>query len=82
MADTEQPQLEAKAEPAKQRKMPRRRSRAFARGLLAKLLKLPVSSWEATDALDVYADMESVVELDVDAFLQPLAPLGEGGKHE
>ena len=56
---------------------PGRRSRAFSRALLLRLPKLSVASWGATDTLNVVQDMQGVVDLDADAFLQPLESLGE-----
>jgi hypothetical protein len=57
--------------------LPKRRSRAFGRALLSKLPKLAVSRWDVTDTLDVYQDMQGIVDLDADAFLQPLERLAE-----
>ena len=77
MAETEDskltpaPELPKATEPAKQR------SRNFGKALLSKLPKLGVSQWQASDTLDVYQDMQGIVDLDADAFLQPLEPLAE-----
>jgi hypothetical protein len=72
--DAEQrPDRQLGAAPAKG--APRRRSRAFGRALLSKLPKLPLSRWEAKDTLNIYKDLQGVVELDADAFLEPLEPL-------
>ena len=51
--------------------------RAFGRGLLAKLPQLTGERWEASDTLNVYQDLKGVVDLDADAFLQPLERLAE-----
>ena len=63
--------------PQAEKSVPKRRSRAFGRTLLSKLPKLSVTRWEVTDTLDVYQDMQGIVDLDADAFLQPLEPLAE-----
>ncbi len=81
MAENEDSKLSATSEAAKGKGPPKRRSRAFGKGLLAKLPTLGVSQWEATDTLNVYQDMQGVVDLDADAFLQPLEPLAEE-RHE
>jgi hypothetical protein len=57
------------------RATPKRRSRAFARGLLAKLPGLAVTRWEAKDALNVHQRLKDVTDLNTDAFLQPLEPI-------
>lgn len=54
---------------------PKRRSRAFARGLLAKLPALAVTRWEAKDAVNVHQRLKDVTDLNTDAFLQPLEPI-------
>lgn len=75
MGENEQSKLSATSEAAK---TPiKRRSRGFGRALLTKLPKLGVTQWEPSDTLDVYQDMQGIVDLDADAFLQPLEPLAE-----
>lgn len=56
------------------------RSRAFRSKLLSRLPRLAASRWNPGDTLDVYKDMEGLVELDADAFLQPLERL-TGDQH-
>jgi hypothetical protein len=55
----------------------RQRNRAFRRGLLTKLPKLAIPRWEVSDALNVFQDIQGIVELDSDAFLQPWENLSE-----
>ncbi len=73
MAD--EPGLNAK--PEKPKAAPKRRSRAFGRTLLAKLPQLSVSQWDKADTLNVFQEMQSIVDLDADSFLQPLETLAE-----
>jgi hypothetical protein len=62
---------------AKQGDVPKLKSKAFRSKLLSRLPRLAVATWEAGDTLDVYKDFRSVVDLDADSFLRPLAPLAE-----
>jgi len=57
---------------------PRRRSRAFQRQLLARLPQLAVPKWEASETRQVHQDMQSIADLDADAFLEPLERLAGG----
>ena len=56
---------------------PRRHSRAFRQELLSRLPHLTIESWAAAESLDVYQEMQGLIELDADAFLQPLQPIAE-----
>lgn len=58
--------------------LPRRESRAFRQQLLSRLPTLAVPKWEQTETLDVYQDLQGIVDLDADAFLEPLEPIAEG----
>jgi hypothetical protein len=57
---------------------PRRRSRAFQRQLLARLPELGVPKWEVSETRQVHQDMQSIADLDADAFLEPLERLAGG----
>lgn len=57
---------------------PRRRSRAFQRQLLARLPELGVPKWEVSETRQVHQDMQSIADLDADAFLEPLERLVGG----
>lgn len=61
--------------------LPRRRSRAFRRQLLARLPQLSISKEDAGEALQVHQDMQGIVDLDADAFLEPLERLA-GDRHD
>lgn len=52
-------------------------SRAFKQELLFRLPTLSVSKWETTETLNIYRDLQVILELDADAFLEPLKPIGE-----
>jgi hypothetical protein len=54
---------------------PGRRSKNFRNKLLSRLPTLAAMRWEANDTLDVYREMQSVVDVEADSFLQPLSPL-------
>jgi hypothetical protein len=62
---------------ARTKAAPRRRTRAFGKALLSRIPQLTVSQWAASDTFDVYEDMQGLVDLDSDAFLQPLEPVAE-----
>jgi hypothetical protein len=66
------------AKDQKKHRPPRSDSRTFQKELLARLPTLQSSKWEAKETLNVYQDMQGIVNLDADAFLQPLAPNKEG----
>lgn len=53
------------------------RTRAFRRNLLSKLPKLTAMGWAASDTLNVFDDIQGIVQLDSDAFLEPLETLAE-----
>lgn len=78
--DKDEPQLDLQA-PRQELSVPRRRSRNFRTKLLARLPTLASVQWEAKDTLDVYEEIQSVVDIEADAVLQPLAPLAEQ-RHE
>jgi hypothetical protein len=54
-----------------------RRTRTFRRSLLSKLPKLTAAGWEASDTLNVFDDIQGIVQLDSDTFLEPLETLAE-----
>jgi hypothetical protein len=60
---------------------PRRKSHAFRQELLSRLPMLGVSKWQPTETLNVYQDLQGIVDLSADAFLEPLEPIAEE-RHE
>ena len=52
---------------------PGRRSRAFRDRLLARLPRLAVPEWRASEAFDIQKDLKVIGEFGADAFLEPLA---------
>ncbi len=77
MPDENDPKLAATPEFEKAPEPVKRRSREFGKALVAKLPKLGVSQWDKSDTLNVYQDMQGIVDLDADAFLQPLEAFSE-----
>lgn len=56
---------------------PRPESRAFKQEILSRLSMLGVSKWETTETLNIYQDLQGILDLDADAFLTPLEPIAE-----
>lgn len=59
----------------------RRRSQEFRQELLGRLPTLLAPQWQASETLNVYQELQGIVDLDADAFLQPLANIAEE-RHE
>jgi hypothetical protein len=55
----------------------RRRSQEFRQELLGRLPTLLAPQWQASETLNVYQELQGIVDLDADAFLQPLANIAE-----
>jgi hypothetical protein len=60
---------------------PPRRSQEFKQELLARLPTLAAPKWQASETLNVYQELQGIVDLDADAFLLPLANIAEE-RHE
>jgi hypothetical protein len=56
---------------------PRSESRAFKQEILSRLSILVASKWEATETLNIYRDVQGILDLDADAFLKPLEDIAE-----
>jgi hypothetical protein len=56
---------------------PRRRSRSFRQELLKRLPILSAPKWQATQTWNVYQELQGIVDLDADVFLEPLEPITE-----
>ena len=54
-----------------------RRNSAFRRELLEKLPVLGYPDWRSGEVLEIQADLESIVQVDTDSFLEPLEHLAE-----
>lgn len=59
----------------------RRRSPEFRQELLGRLPRLPAPQWQASETLNVYQELQGIVDLDADAFLKPLEKIAEE-RHE
>lgn len=59
----------------------RRRSHEFRQELLGRLPTLQAPQLHASETLNVYQELQGIVDLDADAFLQPLANITEE-RHE
>jgi hypothetical protein len=59
----------------------RRRSHEFRQELLGRLPMLLAPQLQASETLNVYQELQGIVDLDADAFLQPLANIAEE-RHE
>jgi hypothetical protein len=59
----------------------RRRSHEFRQELLGRLPTLQAPQLQASETLNVYQELQGIVDLDADAFLQPLANIAEE-RHE
>ena len=59
----------------------RRRTQEFKQELLSRLPTLEAPQWQASETLNVYQEMQGIVDLDADAFLLPLANIAED-RHE
>lgn len=59
----------------------RRRSPEFKQELLRRLPTLAAPQWQASETLNVYQELQGIVDLDADAFLQPLAKIADE-RHE
>jgi hypothetical protein len=57
--------------------VPRRESPQFRQELLSRLPILAAPKWQPSETLDVYQDLQGIVDLDADAFLEPLEPIAE-----
>jgi hypothetical protein len=57
---------------------PKRRSRAFREGLIARLPSIGFYRASVADSLSVGEDLAGIATLDADAFLEPLQRLREG----
>ncbi len=55
----------------------KRRDSAFRRALLEKLPVLGYPDWRSGEVLQIQADLESLVQVDADSFLEPLEQLAE-----
>lgn len=60
---------------------PNRESRKFRQELLSRLPILAAPQWQSSETLDIYQDLQGVVDLDADAFLEPLSAI-VGERHE
>lgn len=72
------------AEPQEQQQDPtagggaaRRRSHEFRQELLGRLPVLMAPQWQASETLNAYQELQGIVDLDADAFLQPLADIAD-----
>ncbi|HEY0079229.1 MAG TPA: hypothetical protein VGB73_11330 [Pyrinomonadaceae bacterium] len=45
--------------------------------MLGRLPTLLAPQWQASETLNVYQELQGIVDLDADAFLQPLANIAE-----
>jgi hypothetical protein len=54
-----------------------RESFEFRQELLSRLPTLAVPKWQPQETLNVYQDLQGIVDLDADAFLQPLESIAE-----
>lgn len=55
----------------------RRGSHEFRQELLGRLPMLLAPQWQASETLNVYQELQGIVDLDADAFLQPLANIAD-----
>jgi hypothetical protein len=56
---------------------PRPESNIFKQEILSRLPILAVSKWETNETLNIYQDLQGILDLDADAFLAPLEPIAE-----
>jgi hypothetical protein len=73
----EQSEPQERSEPASDGGASRRRSQEFRRELLTRLPELATPQWQPSEALNVYQELQGIVDLDADAFLRPLAKIAE-----
>jgi hypothetical protein len=71
-SERQQPQ-----EPTAEGGQARRRSLEFKQDLLKRLPTLAAPQWQASETLNVYQELQGIVDLDTDAFLEPLAKITE-----
>jgi len=57
--------------------VPRRRSRAFRQELLGRLPSLVAPHWQSAETLNIYQELQGIVDVDADAFLEPLEAIAE-----
>lgn len=55
----------------------RRWSQEFRQELLGRLPVLMAPQWQASETLNAYQELQGIVDLDADAFLQPLANIAD-----
>ncbi|HEX8118819.1 MAG TPA: hypothetical protein VF521_16195 [Pyrinomonadaceae bacterium] len=55
----------------------RRWSHEFRQELLGRLPVLVAPQWQASETLNAYQELQGIVDLDADAFLQPLANVAD-----